>query len=57
MLVLTRKRNEKIQIGDDITIVVTRIRGNEVQLGIEAPKDMRIDRQEILEARKKEQKP
>jgi len=49
MLVLTRKRNESIQIGDDITITITEIRGNSVRLGIEASSDVSIARVEITE--------
>jgi carbon storage regulator len=51
MLVLTRSESEKIQIGEDIEIVVVGIRGNSVRLGITAPKSVRIDRQEVHERR------
>lgn len=47
MLVLTRKTNETIRIGTDITITLTRIRGNQVQIGIEAPRDVNIRRGEL----------
>ncbi len=47
MLVLTRKFQEKICIGDDIVITVVRIAGNSVRLGIEAPTGVRILRDEI----------
>ena len=47
MLVLTRKIGERIRIGDDITLVVTKMAGNRVTLGIEAPKDIRIVRGEL----------
>jgi carbon storage regulator CsrA len=47
MLVLTRKIGERIRIGDDITLVVTKMAGNRVTLGIEAPKDVRIVRGEL----------
>ena len=49
MLVLTRKRDEKIIIGDDIVIAVVEIRGDKVRLGIEAPRDIRVDREEVRE--------
>jgi carbon storage regulator len=49
MLVLTRKENEKIQIGDNITITVVRTSGDKVRLGIEAPADMKVLRTELVE--------
>ena len=47
MLVLSRKVSESIKIGDGITIVVNRIAGNRVTLGVEAPRNMRIIRGEL----------
>lgn len=47
MLVLTRKVNEEILIGEDIKITLVRIRGSQVRVGIEAPREMRIIRGEI----------
>src|SRR5688572_17213014 len=47
MLVLSRKVNEKLVIGDNITVVVSRVAGNRVTLGIEAPHDVRIVRGEL----------
>lgn len=47
MLVLTRKTDEKIRIGDDIVITVLRTKGKAVRLGIEAPSHMRVLRGEI----------
>lgn len=47
MLVLTRKLNESILIGDDIKIKVVRVKGMEVRIGIEAPAGVKIDREEI----------
>ncbi|GLI38479.1 carbon storage regulator CsrA [Geobacter hydrogenophilus] len=47
MLVLTRKMGETITIGDQIRIKVVEMKGNQVRLGIEAPGDMRIYREEI----------
>jgi len=48
MLVLTRKPGEKILIGDDVTITIVRIDPNTVRIGIEAPRDMNIARQELV---------
>ena len=47
MLVLSRKPGERIHVGDDITIVITKISGNRVSVGIEAPGDVRIVRGEL----------
>jgi carbon storage regulator len=47
MLVLTRKLGESIAIDDDIKIVVVQIKGKQVRLGIKAPKDTRIHREEV----------
>lgn len=55
MLVLSRKKNESIVINDDIIIFVVEIRGDKVRLGIEAPKDVPVHRQEVYEAIKKQQ--
>ena len=50
MLVLSRKKNESIIINDDITIVVVEIRGDKVRLGVEAPKEVPVHRNEVYEA-------
>ena len=47
MLVLTRKLQEKIRIGDNVTVTVLRVKGNAVRIGIEAPQDVSILRGEI----------
>jgi carbon storage regulator len=47
MLVLSRKIGERLVIGDNITVVVSRVAGNRVTLGIEAPSDVRIVRGEL----------
>ncbi|MBF0519413.1 MAG: carbon storage regulator CsrA [Nitrospirae bacterium] len=54
MLVLTRKSEEAIKLGDSITITVVEIKGNKVRLGIEAPTGVRIYRQELYEKIKAE---
>ncbi|VTS08474.1 carbon storage regulator CsrA [Tuwongella immobilis] len=50
MLVLSRKKNESIVVNDDIIITVVEIRGDKVRLGIVAPKDVPVHRQEVFEA-------
>ncbi len=49
MLVLTRKTDQSIMIGDDIEIVVSSIDGNAVRIGIKAPRDLKILRKETFE--------
>ena len=49
MLILQRKRDDAIRIGDDTTITVVHIGGALVQLGIEAPKDVNVVRTELIE--------
>jgi carbon storage regulator len=56
MLVLTRKKNESIVIGDDVTITIVEVRGDQVKLGINAPKNVSVHREEIyLEIQKENQ--
>ncbi len=50
MLVLSRKKNETIVINNDITVTVVEIRGDKVRLGIVAPKEIPVHRQEIFDA-------
>jgi carbon storage regulator len=50
MLVLSRKKNESIIVGDDIIITVVEIRGDKVRLGIAAPKTVTVHRQEVYNA-------
>lgn len=57
MLVLTRKKNESIVIGDNITIVVVEIWGDKVRLGIEAPKEVPVHRREVFDAIRRESSP
>ena len=47
MLVLTRKIGEQIRIGDNVTVRVLEVRGSQVRLGVDAPADVRIYREEI----------
>jgi carbon storage regulator len=53
MLVLSRKINETIIINDNIVVTVVDIRGDKVRLGIDAPKDVPVHRQEVYEAIKR----
>lgn len=50
MLVLSRKKNESIIVNDNIVITVVDVRGDKVRIGIEAPRDVSVHRQEVLEA-------
>lgn len=54
MLTLTRKKNESIRIGDDVTITVIHVRRDSVRLGITAPKDVPVHRLEVWEAIQRE---
>lgn len=56
MLVLSRKKNEVVNINDDIRIVIVDIRGDKVRLGIEAPKNVSVHREEVYESIKQQQK-
>jgi carbon storage regulator len=49
VLVLTRKVNQSIVIGDDIEVVVLEVRGEQIRLGIKAPRDVVVHRKEIYE--------
>lgn len=54
MLVLSRHRDESIMIGDDVMITIVDIRGDKVRLGIDAPQEIPVHRQEVYEAIKRE---
>ena len=49
MLILTRKRNERIMIGDDVIVTVVSIQGNQVKIGVSAPESVPVHREEIYE--------
>lgn len=50
MLVLSRKHNERIMIGDEVVITIVDIRGDKVRLGIEAPVGVQVHREEVYKA-------
>lgn len=56
MLILTRKTNEKIKIGNQITISIIEIHGDQVKIGVDAPKDVKVFREEVYDAIQKENK-
>ena len=49
MLILTRKVGERVLIGEDISITVLSVRGNQVKLGVQAPKEVSVHREEIYQ--------
>ncbi|AWI51997.1 carbon storage regulator [Actinobacillus minor 202] len=53
MLILTRKTGESLFVGDDVEITVLSVRGNQVKLGVNAPKEISVHRQEIYQRIKK----
>lgn len=54
MLILTRRVGETVMIGDDVAITVLGVKGNQVRIGVTAPKDVAVHRQEIYERIRKE---
>lgn len=55
MLILTRRVGETVMIGDEVTITVLGVKGNQVRVGINAPKSVGVHREEIYERIKREQ--
>jgi carbon storage regulator len=56
MLILTRRIGETVVIGNDITVTVVGVKGNQIRLGIQAPKDVPVHREEIYVRVREEQK-
>jgi carbon storage regulator len=54
MLILTRRVGETVVIGDDIEITVLGVKGNQVRIGVKAPRDVAVHREEILERIRRE---
>ncbi|GMQ97043.1 MAG: carbon storage regulator CsrA [Gammaproteobacteria bacterium] len=55
MLILTRRVGETLMIGDNVSVTVLRVKGNQVRLGVNAPKEISVHREEIYERIKREQ--
>ena len=55
MLILTRRVGEKLMIGDDVTVTVLGVKGNQVRVGVNAHRDVAVHREEIYERIKREQ--
>lgn len=55
MLILTRRVGETVMIGNDVTVTVLGVKGNQVRVGINAPKNVAVHREEIFERIKREQ--
>lgn len=55
MLILTRRVGETVMIGDDVTVTILGVKGNQVRVGINAPKSVAVHREEIYERIKREQ--
>jgi carbon storage regulator len=55
MLILTRRVGETVMIGNDVTVTVLGVKGNQVRIGVNAPRDVAVHREEIFERIKREQ--
>jgi carbon storage regulator len=54
MLILTRRAGEALRIGDDIEVTVMAVNGSQVRIGINAPRDIAVDREEIAERKRRD---
>jgi carbon storage regulator len=54
MLILTRRAGEALRIGDDIEVTVMAVNGSQVRIGINAPRDVAVDREEIAERKRRD---
>ena len=54
MLILTRRVGETVMIGDDVSVTVLRVKGNQIRLGVNAPKNVSVQREEIFDRMKGE---
>ena len=57
MLILTRRVGETLMVGDDVTVTVLGVKGNQVRIGVNAPKEVAVHREEIYERIKRERSP
>ena len=56
MLILTRKTEQQIKIGEDITLTIIEVKGDQVKIGVEAPKTVKVYRKEVFDAIQDENK-
>ncbi len=57
MLMLTRRTGESLRIGDDVEVTVMAVNGSQVRIGIKAPRNIAVDREEIAERKQRERDP